>query len=81
MTRPFRLFLETEVSTDCDACGGRVDLVKGGACEQCRRVLCATHLHGSFARRILVDLGARTLCVDCRAGRPIAPRRHADARQ
>lgn len=65
--RPFRVFLATELSADCEVCGRRFDLIKGGACHQCKRVLCAPHLHGSWARRLLVDLGAAPLCVQCRA--------------
>lgn len=64
--RPFRMFLQTEMATECDACGARFDLVKGGVCMQCRRVLCSRHLHGSFVRRLLVDLGAEVRCVACR---------------
>lgn len=54
--------------TECDVCGVPFDLVKGGVCERCRRVLCARHLHGSFLRRLRVDLGAPAVCLDCRAG-------------
>ena len=54
--------------TECDACRLPFDLVKGGVCERCRRVLCERHLHGSFIRRLRVDLGAAALCLDCRAG-------------
>lgn len=67
----FRVFQETNMRTECDACGVRFDLVKGGVCMTCRRVLCATHLHGSFARRLVVDMGATPTCGDCRAGRAI----------
>lgn len=74
MTRPFRVFLQTEMATECDACGARFDLVKGGVCVQCRRVLCGRHLHGSLVRRLLVDLGAASRCVQCRAGMPVKPR-------
>ena len=63
----FEVFRSTQVTTDCDECGGRVDLIKGGVCVRCRRILCHRHLHGSFARRLLTDLGAETLCVRCRA--------------
>lgn len=62
----FRLFRDTDLATDCDECGGRVDLMKGGACVRCRRILCFAHLHGSFVRRLATDLGAQTLCVRCR---------------
>jgi hypothetical protein len=62
-----RMFRDSDIATDCDQCGGRVDVVKGGACVQCRRILCFTHLYGSFFRRLLTDLGAATTCVRCRA--------------
>jgi hypothetical protein len=68
VVRPFKVFLPTEMSTECDACGRRFDLMKGGACERCGRVLCPQHLHGSTMRRLLVDLGAAPICVSCRAG-------------
>ena len=64
----FRIFRDSELATDCDQCGGRVDLLKGGACVRCRRILCFRHLHGSFVRRLATDLGAQMLCVRCRAG-------------
>jgi hypothetical protein len=60
-------FRSTELSTDCDRCGGRVDLIKGGVCVRCRQILCYTHLHGSWWRRLITDLGAETVCVQCRA--------------
>jgi hypothetical protein len=63
----FGIFRDTELATDCDECGGRVDLLKGGACVRCRRILCFRHLHGSFVRRLATDLGAETLCIRCRA--------------
>lgn len=64
----FRFFRDSDLATDCDQCGGRVDLLKGGACVRCRRILCFTHLHGSFVRRLATDLGAQMLCVRCRSG-------------
>ena len=68
MSRVVPVFLQTAMGTECEMCGRRFDLVKGGACVQCRRALCADHLHGSWARRLLVDLGAQPVCVQCRAG-------------
>jgi hypothetical protein len=44
----------------------RFDLIGGGACIRCRRVLCARHLYGSWLRRLMVDLGADSVCCDCR---------------
>lgn len=63
----FEVFRSSQISTTCDRCGGRVDLIKGGVCSRCRRILCYAHLHGSFWRRLLTDLGAETVCVECRA--------------
>ena len=62
----YEVFRSSQVSTDCDQCGGRVDLLKGGVCIQCRRILCYRHLHGSWFRRLIADMGARTTCVECR---------------
>jgi hypothetical protein len=67
----FEFFRSSQVSTDCDQCHGRVDLIKGGVCTNCRRILCYNHLHGSFWRRLVTDLGASTVCVQCRAGVPV----------
>ena len=64
----FEFFRSSQVFTDCDQCHGRVDLIKGGVCTTCRRILCYNHLHGSLWRRLVTDLGARTVCVQCRAG-------------
>ena len=33
--RPIRVFARTEMSTECDVCGVRFDLVAGGACMRC----------------------------------------------
>lgn len=68
MLRKNRWFRETEVKTDCDACGVHFDLLKGGVCEKCRRILCARHLHGSFTQRLLADVTGRNVCVECRRG-------------
>ncbi len=64
-------FRSTQVTTDCDQCHGRVDLIKGGVCVNCRRILCPNHLHGSLARRLLADLTGKAICVQCRAGIPV----------
>jgi hypothetical protein len=65
--RRFRVFLASEMATECEVCGVRFDLMKGGVCAACGRVLCATHLHGSYLQRLRVDLGATPRCVQCRA--------------
>ena len=54
--------------TECDACGVPFPVNTGGVCERCRRILCATHLHGSLLRRVRIALGASMTCVDCRRG-------------
>jgi hypothetical protein len=50
-----------------------VNLSQAGACPTCKRVLCHRHLYGSFARRLLADLGfAAMTCVKCRSAAPKA---------
>jgi hypothetical protein len=66
MSRRIRLFRHTEMATECDVCGLRFDLISGGACLRCRKILCARHLHGSWLRRLLVDFGADPICRACR---------------
>jgi hypothetical protein len=66
MIRPFRVFMHSEMATECDVCGQRFDLVAGGACVRCRQVLCARHLHGSWVRRLMVDFGSEPVCMACR---------------
>jgi methionyl-tRNA synthetase len=63
-----RFFRATQIKTDCDVCRLHFDLMTGGVCEKCRRVLCSTHLHGSLIKRILADVTGRNICVDCRRG-------------
>jgi hypothetical protein len=66
MTRPLRVFMQTEMATECDVCQRRFDLVSGGACARCKRILCAQHLHGSWIRRLMVDFGSPPICCACR---------------
>ena len=66
MSQRVRVFMQTEMATECEECGIRFDLVAGGACAQCRKALCARHLHGSWVRRLLVDFGAEPVCCSCR---------------
>jgi hypothetical protein len=66
MTRPLRMFARTDMATECDACQRRFDVVSGGVCVRCKRLLCSQHLHGSWSRRLMVDFGAAPICSDCR---------------
>ena len=68
-----RFFARSEMATECDECGLRFDLIHGGICVRCRRILCFRHLHGSWTRRLLTDLGAAVLCPRCRAGESVTP--------
>ena len=66
MTTPLRMFGRSNLWTQCEECKRSVDLSGAGACARCKRVLCHAHLHGSFVRRLLVDLGAEPVCLTCR---------------
>ena len=61
-----RFFRHSTLATECDACGGRVDMIQGGVCVSCRRILCYRHLHGSWSQRLATELWAQTRCVECR---------------
>ena len=61
-------FRESIFKTDCDRCGARFDPIRGGVCEQCRRILCGEHLHGTRWQRLRTQLfGGPTVCIYCRA--------------
>jgi len=55
----------TDLGTECDVCHERFDLMTGGTCERCRRILCARHLHGSWLRRMRHELGGAAVCPRC----------------
>ena len=61
-----RMFRQTDLGTECEACNARIDLVTGGVCERCQRILCAKHLHGSWLRRMRHELGGKAICLRCR---------------
>jgi hypothetical protein len=63
-----RFFRETDVKTNCDACGVFFDLLKGGVCERCKHILCDRHLNGSWTHRLIADVTNRHICVQCRHG-------------
>ena len=65
------IFRKSIMTTECDECGRSFAISSGGVCENCRRILCTTHLHGSLGRRIAIAFGARMICVRCRAGLPL----------
>ena len=68
-----RFFRPTDLSTECDACGTRIDLITGGTCERCERILCERHLHGSWWRRMVHEFRRPITCVACRRGETPAP--------
>jgi hypothetical protein len=63
------VFRRSIFRTRCDECEKPFPVNTGGVCDNCRRILCDKHLHGSFLRRIVIAFGAPSRCVDCRAGR------------
>jgi hypothetical protein len=64
------IFVKPLFMGECDECGATFDPIKGGVCEQCRRILCGRHLVGpSLAHRVVAMFGfAPKRCVQCRAG-------------
>lgn len=66
MSWRLHLFAHTDLGTECDVCGRRFDLIAGGTCVRCRKILCGAHLHGTWLRRLAVDFGAQPICVACR---------------
>ena len=56
-----------------------MDLLKGGVCTRCRRILCYTHLHGSWLHRLMADLRNESVCVECRAGHDVTGSAAVDA--
>jgi hypothetical protein len=77
MADKIRYLRRTDLGTECDACGRRLDLMTGGVCTSCERILCSAHLHGSWLMRMVHEFRREVRCVDCRAGR--APQRPAHA--
>lgn len=67
MSQAFRMFRRSNLLTECEECRLPVDLSRAGACTKCRRVLCNAHLHGSFLRRLMVDMSlVQAVCLRCR---------------
>ena len=64
-----RALRPTDLRLDCDACGAAFDLMTGGTCERCERILCARHLHGSWLMRMVHEFRRPVTCVACRSGR------------
>jgi hypothetical protein len=62
-------FKKSIFTSECDRCHMRFHIGTGGVCEECRKILCDNHLHGSFVRRLQVTLGAPNICVSCRRKR------------
>lgn len=69
-----QIFRSSIFRTECDECGRPFPVNTGGVCDQCRRILCNTHLHGSMVRRMAIAFGARYRCVACREGRTPPPK-------
>jgi hypothetical protein len=63
------VFRKSIFRTECDECRKPFPVNTGGVCENCKRILCDRHLHGSFFRRMAIALGSPNRCVACRAGR------------
>ena len=53
---------------DCDECRLMFVLSEGGACVECRRILCGRHLYSGLFDRLRVSITGRAICPRCRAG-------------
>lgn len=74
MAEKIRYLRRTDLGTNCDACDAHLDLMTGGVCERCRRILCSRHLHGSWLRRMVHEFRRPVVCVACRRGEsPLPP--------
>ena len=62
------LFEPSGAVARCERCGDPFDPVFGGACAECRRLLCGPDLFGSRYQRLRSWLGLEVRCVECRAG-------------
>jgi hypothetical protein len=51
----------------CERCRRRFNLIEGGVCRSCGRILCDDHLYGSWIQRLRRYVGAAATCVECRA--------------
>ena len=63
------IFRSSGLQGRCEQCRMQFDPVYGGACTRCRRLLCATDLHGGLVRRLMAIVGLvrEPVCVRCRA--------------
>jgi hypothetical protein len=57
------------VYMECERCGLPFEPMKGGLCQRCDRILCATDLHGDLFSRWKAALTGRAICVECRQSR------------
>lgn len=60
----------SRVIATCDECRARFDPVRGGVCQDCRRLLCGEHYYGSLLRRLQGLLGFTPRCPRCRQRPP-----------
>ena len=69
-----QVFRPSSYLAQCERCGARFDPVQGGVCPSCNRILCGTHMYGSWFRRLRAQLGGKTMCVECEARKSSARR-------
>ena len=75
------VFKKSIFFVDCDRCHVRFHIGAGGVCEECKRILCDAHLHGSLVRRVQVSFGAAPVCVTCRSKRARVGSEPANSKQ
>ena len=62
------------IAPRCEECGEAFDVLRGGICQDCGRMLCGTHLHGLVAQFFAVFSRGTPRCGRCRGRRgPAGP--------
>ena len=58
----------------CEECGARFEMLRGGICAECGRMLCGSHLHGILAQFLAVFSREAPRCRRCRRTKASAVR-------
>ncbi len=65
--------VKSNFPTMCEECRTMFDVVDGGICVKCGRILCFKDLFGSRLRRLMSGFGRPSVCGKCRRGETPVP--------